>query len=179
MQTLIKRYLMFYIAITTKIVDRGNIDISKTFDHKFDLSDMSDMYKPSLYMSDGLLEPAIVLFYKAEEKMCDYMMDMLENIEFKYNEGLYNILEEFLVKSSSFDMRGVILGNMKLHGEGPRKKLSDTIADDLANKSHDWLGMFKRNELSDNLIYPYACLYYEIQDQVKILKKYNNYIDSV
>ncbi|MBE6075412.1 MAG: hypothetical protein E7202_13025 [Selenomonas ruminantium] len=178
-QTLIQRYLMFYIAITTKIADRNKVDVKRAFEHSFELADMSDMYKPSLYISDGLIEPSIVLFYKAEEKLCNFMMEMVKNIDFKYNEDLYKILEEFLMKSTMYDVRGTILGNMNLQGKEKRKRFSDIMADDLANEMHDWLGKFKRNELIGNAIYPYVLLYYGIREQIQLIKRYNNYINQI
>ena len=179
MQTLIQRYLMFYIAITTKILDRNKVDIKRVFEHNFELADMSDMYKPSLYMTDGIMEPSIVLFYKAEEKLCDFMMDMVKNIDFKYNEKLYTILEEFLMESTVYDVRGTILGNMNLQGDGERKRLSDIMADNLTNKTHDWLGRFQRKELFGNAMYPYVLLYYGIREQMRIIKRYNDYIGQL
>lgn len=41
---------------------------------------MCDLYEQSLYTCEGIFEPSIVLFYKAEEKLRNYIIDMVENI---------------------------------------------------------------------------------------------------
>lgn len=78
--------------------ERKNIDIF-TLNPKFRFQHMCDMYRQSLYLSDGLYEPSIVLIYRAEDDLRSYMIKILENIQFKYHEELYNLLIEFVVLS--------------------------------------------------------------------------------
>lgn len=178
MATLIRRYLMFYMSLTTRLNERTSIDIEKAFNHQFNFSDMADMYKASLYVSEGFSEPTIVLFYQAEEKLRSYMLRMLENIDFKYTPELEVLLQSFVTQSVDFDMRGQILGNIKT-AQGCDKKLIEDISSYIADEKHDWPGMFHRGELKSNLMLPYVLLYYCIQDQCRMLKEYRDCLQKL
>lgn len=177
MQSLIKKFLMFYVTVTTRMNKRNKVTETNPFNHNFKFSDIADMYLPSLYLSEGLLKPSIELFYDAEEKIREYMLKMLENIDFKYNIELEKILMDFVTKSTDLDMRGYILGALKTRTGN--ENMIDCISRDIANESHDWLGKFERGELKSHSILPYVQFYYCIQDQVRMLKEYKDYIDKL
>lgn len=177
MNTLILKYSMFYISVTTRLENRNNVDLDNAFHHKFKFNDMADMYMTSMYISEGFLTQAIVLFYRAEEKIREYMFKMLENIDFKYNTGLEEILLEFVTKSVDLDMRGSILNAM--HTSMGAKKMSEVVSEYIADEKHDWLGMFDRNELKGNMMFPYVIFYYNIQDQARLLQNYLDYVKAL
>lgn len=177
MRSLIQKFLMFYITVTTRMKDRNKTKGTNPFTHKFKFSDIADMYLPSLYLSEGLLKPSIELFYGAEEKIREYMLKMLENIDFKYNTELEKILMDFVTKSVELDMRGYILGALKT--QTGNEKMIDGISKDIANENYDWLDKFHRGELTSNSMLPYVIFYYSIQDQVRMIKEYMDYIDQL
>lgn len=178
MRTLIQRFIMFYISVTTRIEDRKSDRLDDPFNHKFNFSDLADMYLTSMYISEGFLEPSIVLFYRAEENLRAYMLRMLESIEFRYSEELEKILIEFVTKSADLDMRGNILGAIQTRS-GKKEKLSECVSSMISDKNSDWLGKYARGELSGNLMLPYVIFYYNVQDQIRLLKKYLDYLKTL
>ena len=88
----------------------GYIENPLEIKNDFIFEDMCDLYEQSLYTCEGIFEPSIVLLYKAEEKLRNYIIDMVENIDFKYNEELLQILMRFVESSIEYDMRGAIFG---------------------------------------------------------------------
>lgn len=177
METLIRRYSRFYISVTTRRCNWGKVDFEHPFEHIFSFSDMADMYRPSMYLSEGFLEPSIELFYRAEEDLRNYMLRMLENIDFKYNDPLEKILLEFVTKSVDLDMRGNILGALKT--KFGNEKATDCISREIADEKYDWLGKFQRKELNGNTMLPYVTFFYNIQNQMRLLQKYLNYVKQL
>lgn len=163
---LIKRYQKLLYALTTRIQDRTIIDIDSIFDRQFKFSDMADMYRPSLYQNEALLEPTVVLFFR------------IEDIDFKYHEKLYETVQPFISESISNDLSGVIIGNKTvMMGD---KHLTDEIAKMIGDDSNDWLGKLKRGELSVNhLLFPYVLLYSHLLKQVEHLKQYIIYMKAI
>ncbi len=180
MQTLIRRYLMFYMSLTTRIADRKEAgDVDKAFTHTFKLSDMADMYQTSLFLTEGFSDSTIELYYKAEYELRNYMLKMLENIEFKYNTELAGLLLDFTVKSIDLDMSGQMLERAKMKKYGNGKKDIEYIEKMIADEKYDWIGKFGRGELQGNLMLPYVILYYTCQEQVGMIKKYTEYIKNI
>lgn len=177
MKALMQKYFMFYIPVTTRIENRHTEEIVNPFEYRFKLSDMADMYLPSLYLSEGFSKPAIVLFFDAEERLREYMLRMLENVDFKYNKTLEKILLDFVTKSVDFDVRGSILDapNIRFGNE----HASDVFVRDIKNEQHDWLAMFQSGKLKNNAMLPYVLLYYNIQDQMRLLHDYNEYVNEL
>lgn len=178
MQTLVNQYFKFYMALTTRLGSREDFDIKKVYEHQFKFSDLADMYRTSAYICEGLMEPTITLFYKAEENLQNYMLKMLENIDFKYTHGLENILQDFLEKTAKFNVRGSVLG--ALNTSFGEKKSFEEISKWIADENELWLEKYKNGELKGiNVMYPYVILYFGIQKQVQILKEYRNYVTTL
>ena len=78
----IEQYTLYYRCITTPVSEDMRTDYKLNADFAF--KDMGDMYEQNRYMAEGLLEPAISVFYRFEDKIREYMMSMLNNISFKY-----------------------------------------------------------------------------------------------
>lgn len=168
---LIKRYQKLFYALTTRIQDRTEIDIDSIFDRHFKFSDMADMYRPSLYQNEALLEPTVVLFFRVEERLRESFLHMIEGIDFKYHAELYAIIQSFISESISNDLSGVIIGNKTvMMGD---KHLTDEIAEMIGDVSNDWLDKLKRGELPVNhTLFPYVVFYFHLLKQVEYLKQY-------
>lgn len=177
MQSLIQKFCMFYIPVTTRLKDRNRAMEENPFNHQFKFSDIADMYSTSMYVSESLAKPAIVLFYDAEERLREYMLRMLENVNFKYNTEIENILLEFVTKSLDLDVRGGILDAINTRCSNER--MCDIVSRDIANEAYDWIGEFQRGKLKSNLILPYVLFYYNVHDQVRLLKAYTAYVDKL
>lgn len=180
MQTLIRRYLILYMLITTRIADRKEVwDIDKAFTRTIKFSDMADMYQTSSYLTEGYSNPSIELYYKAEHELRNYMLKMLENIDFKFNTKLASLLLDFTIKSTDLDMSGQMLERATMKKYGIGKKDVEYIERMIASEKYDWLGKFGRGELQGNLMLPYVTLYYTCQDQVRMIKEYTEYIKQI
>lgn len=174
METLIKKYLMFYIPVTTRLANRDKAVADNPFNHNFKFSDLADMYSTSMYVNESLVKPVIVLFYDAEEKLKEYMLRMLENVDFEYNPELEKILMEFVTKSTNLDVRGNIL-------DAVNTRMGNTIASEhiasyIADEKNDWLEMFQQGKLKSNIMLPYVLFYYSIKGQVRLIKDYMDYM---
>ena len=110
----------------------------------------------------------------SQEKLRNYIIDMVENIDFKYNEELLQILMCFVESSIEHDMRGAILGNINTQSGG--EKLTKTISKYIKDSSHQWVEKGKRGELSANLMLPYVQLYQVLKIEIDLLIQYNQYL---
>ena len=176
MTVLINRYLMYFHCVTTPINKRKN-ENPLEIKNDFIFEDMCDLYEQSLYTCEGIFEPSIVLFYKAEEKLRNYIIDMVENIDFKYNEELLQILMRFVESSIEYDMRGAILGNINTQSGG--EKLTKTISKYINDSSQQWVEKGKRGELSANIMLPYIQLYQVLKIETDLLIRYNQYLGGL
>ena len=177
MEILINLYLRNYIALSTRITDRRESNVEDAFNHKFMLSDMADMYKPSLFINEDYFVSTIELFFQSEERLNDYMLKMLENIDFKYNETLCDIIQDFVIESATCNVRGQILGNRhKINGN---KMLTDDVVNNMLDDSVNWIEMYEKGELFNNIMWPYIVFYYSIQEQVKRIKCYKEYMNGL
>ena len=165
---------MYYLySSTNKRKNENPLEIK----NDFIFEDMCDLYEQSLYTCEGIFEPSIVLFYKAEEKLRNYIIDMVENIDFKYNEELLQILMRFVESSIEYDMRGAILGNINTQSGG--EKLTKTISKYINDSSQQWVEKGKRGELSANIMLPYVQLYQVLKIETDLLIRYNQYLGGL
>jgi hypothetical protein len=181
MQILVRRYLMFYISLTTRLEDRTKqmeID-DNVFNRQFTFSDMADMFQTSLFLTEGFSDTSIELFYKAEHELREYMLRMLENIDFKYYKNISVLLLDFTTKSKNLDMSGQIYERVIMKKNGVGKEVIDKISTMIADKSEDWIGKLNRGELQGNIILPYVLLFCTIQGQVRMIKEYTDLIKKI
>lgn len=173
MQALIRRYQMFYLSVTTRLENRNEmVSLECVFDRQFKLSDMADLYKPSLYLAEGFSDSSIELFYKAEHEMKEYMLRMLENIDFKYYPDLARLLLDFTVKSTDSDVSGQILERAKMKRFTSRDTAIEIVEKMMEDQSTDWVEEYRQGRLRGNVILPYVILYDTIQDQARLIKEY-------
>ena len=180
MQALIRRYQMFYLSITTRLEKRSeSVRLDCVFDSQFKLSDMADMYQPSLYVAEGFSDSSIELFYKAEHEMKEYLLRMLENIDFKYHPDLARLLLEFTVKSTDSDVSGQILERAKMKKISSRDAAIEIVEKMMVDETTDWVKEYRQGNLRGNVILPYVMLYDTIQDQARMIKEYIEYIKKL
>lgn len=176
MKVLITRYLMYFNCVTVPIEKRGE-DSPLRVSSQFEFEDMCDLHEQSLYTCEGTFESSIELFYKSEEKLRNYMIEMIQNIDFKYNKKLKEIIMQFVEESIEYDMRGAILGNIKTHSGG--KQMTKTIMEYIKDTSHDWVGKGQRGELTSNIMLPYVQLYMLLKNEIELIREYKNYIANI
>ncbi len=173
----LKKYKKYHNCVTNPMKERKNIDVLK-LNTTFQFQDMRDMYRQSLYLSDGFYEPSIVLFYRAEDELRNYMIKMLENIQFKYHKELYDILIEFVELSQSIDIRGSILDDVlvKKIDENFLKNVETYIRDAV---QHKWVERALEGQLISNIMLPYVQLYWLLQKEAEILNRYETYMSEL
>lgn len=174
MNLFLKKYKKYYNCVTNPMAERKNID-ALTLNPKFQFQDMRDMYRQSLFLSDGFYEPSIVLFYRAEDNLRSYIIKMLENIQFKYHEELYDLLIEFVELSQSIDVRGSILDDILV------KKIDEKFLKEIEGyikeaEQHKWVEKALEGNLVSNVMLPYVQLYWLIQKEAELLIRYEEYI---
>lgn len=173
----LKKYKKYYNCVTSPMAERKNIDVL-TLNLMFQFQDMRDMYRQSLYLSDGFYEPSIVLFYRAEDELRNYMIKMLENIQFKYHEELYDILIEFIELSQSMDVRGSLLDDV-LVKKRDEKLLKDIEAYIKDAEQHKWVEKASEGQLVSNIMLPYVRFYWLIQKEAELLIRYEACISKL
>lgn len=170
----IEQYTLYYRCITTPLLEnkRTNYKLNKDFTFR----DMGDLYAQNGYMTEGLFEPAISVFYRFEDKIREYMMSMLNNISFKYYIEIENILEEFVEKSFSLDTRGNILGNISaMLGE---EKVIDIISKNIKDTTYDWIEIISHSK-NANIMAPYVQLYFLLKEEADLLIKYKKEVNKL
>ena len=170
----IEQYTLYYRCITTPVSEDMRTDYKLNADFAF--KDMGDMYEQNRYMAEGLLEPAISVFYRFEDKIREYMMSMLNNISFKYYIEIENILEEFVEKSFSLDTRGNILGNISIMLG--KEKITDVISKSIKDSTCDWIEVISHSK-NANIMAPYVQLYFLLKDEADLLTKYKEEVDKL
>ena len=175
MSVLIERYLMYFRCLITPIEKRDKIGDFTQLPFQFEFQDMCDLYRQSLYLCEGLFESSIELFYKSEETLRNYMIEMIQNIDFKYNKQLQEILIQFVKASIDYDMRGAILGNMTAQSND--EKMTEIVMKSIKDTSYDWVLKEQKGELDSNLMMPYVQLYKLLKDEMKLIQCYKDYIE--
>ncbi len=173
---LIEEYIIYYYCITTPIQQRTE-DVPLFLKRDFSFKDMQDLYSPTLYLKDALLKPAVELFYSAEEKLREQMMQMLTSIDFKYNSELEKILIEFIEISLESDVRESIIGNTKI--TAGKKKASDLAVEMIKDENKDWVEKFKKGTIGGNIIVPYVGLYIMLGREAEVIEKYRKYVSEI
>lgn len=170
----IEQYTLYYRCITTPLLENKRTDYKLNKDFTF--RDMGDLYAQNGYMTEGLFEPAISVFYRFEDKIREYMMSMLNNISFKYYIEIENILEEFVEKSFSLDTRGNILGNISaMLG---KEKVIDVISKSIKDTTYDWIEIISHSK-NANIMAPYVQLYFLLKEEADLLIKYKKEVDKL
>lgn len=176
MNILLQRYFRYCFCVTTPIAARNKY-VSFTPNTEFVFSDMYDMYNTTAFAIDNIMEPAIVSFYKSEDKMYRYVHRMIENIPFKYNKNLAKILMNISEIRLTLDSKDAILGNMNsMPGERP---LSETISEYIKSNANDWVKMFDMGQLQSNIMLPYVLLYKRLKKEIELFNEYQKCIEQL
>lgn len=175
MSILILRYSQYVHCVITPINKRFTFD-PLILKEDFQLEDMCDMYKQSLYLCSGCYVPSITLFYKAEEELRNYMIRIVENIQFKYNVELKEIIMSFVENSLASDVRSAVLGYMNV--EASSGIATEEIEKFIKDSSYNWVEMYHKNELDSNMMVPYVLLFELLKIEAKLLNQYKNYLEK-
>ena len=178
MTLLIERYTLFFQCVTSTIENRLECARSSDLLRDFSFSDMADMYKLSTVLSVELLRPSIELFYEAEHMLREYMIEMIKNIDFKYNKDIEDILIEFIEKSKGMDVSGVIINNQQILSGN--KIQSEVVSQYIREEEqHKWTEKYLQGKLNGNLMTPYVALFFLLKEEGRLINKYQNLIINI
>ena len=174
---LIERYTLFFQCVTSTIEKRSECVKSMDLLRDFSFSDMADLYKLSTVLSVELLRPSIELFYEAEQMLRNYMIEMIKNIDFKYNKNIENVLIEFIKKSKEMDVSGVIINNQQiLFGN---KKSSEEVSQSIKEEKNKWVEKYLQGQLYSNQMTPYVMLFLLLKEEGRLVTEYQRLITTV
>ncbi|BCZ48123.1 hypothetical protein psyc5s11_41900 [Clostridium gelidum] len=176
MLILIKKYVMYFNYVITPMEKRAGFNhLDLKTDFLFE--DMCDMYVQTLENCDALFKPRITLFYDSEEKLRDYMIRMIENVPFKYNDKLKDCIMNFIEKSLAYDVRGAILDKIN-NRTADNQKLSEIIQKEIKDPSNKWLEKALNGEHIGFML-PYVKLYNLMQIEIQLIIEYQNYLKNL
>lgn len=169
---LLERYELFHNNVVTTSEKFEASD--KTLKTSFSFNDICDLYEQCRYITEGIYEPAIAVFYKSEEQVRDYMMRMLENISFKYYKEIGDAIEKFVQVSYQNDVKGYILQGLSL-STGSKKEWKEVVRDYIKDTEIDWIKVISESKTA-NAMGPYVALYYLLQEEAKTILTYRSLI---
>ena len=103
---------------------------------------------------------------------------MLENIQFKYHQELYDLVLEFVELSQSIDVRGSILDELLIK-KRDEKLLKDIESYIKGAEQHKWLEKAAKGELVSNIMLPYVQLYWLMKKEAELLIRYEECISKL
>ena len=138
---------------------------------------MKDLYFPCILISE-MQKSAISVFYSEEKKIKEYMLRMLENIEFKYYTRIQQILLAFIKQSEAHDVSTAILNYENLRVGN--KKMTESIAETIAtNPANNWVEKIESGQLTSHLMTNFVILYRLLQNESFLLNEYISKIDQL
>lgn len=164
----IEKYFQVFAQITTPLSVFSQQQ-DKYINPDFKFEDMQDLYFPCLLIVKSQ-HSAISVFYSEERRIKNYMLKMLENIDFKYYPHIQNLLIAFVKQSEANDVRQAILDyeTKVVYGKPLSKIISSQIA---TNNVDDWVGQFESGKLESNIINNFVILYRLLQKEFFLLNE--------
>lgn len=156
----IDRYFTYIIPVTTPISNRKN----QTINENFHFSDMQDLFKTTLRMTDHHFTPAIEYYFKSLNELATSLEDLVKHGYAQHWPALEKLCLEFIYSSKNLDFSDHILNQPNTRfGE---KKGSESDAEMI--KKHEGEVKF----LPSNAINAYVALYFQIHSGFDFVKKY-------
>ena len=169
----LEKYFKVFAQITTPLnIYSQQPDKPINYDFKFE--DMKDLYFPCLLMCEEQ-KSSISVFYSEEKKIKDYMLRMLENIEFKHYLIIQELLLAFVKHSEAYDVSNAILKYETMSAS--KKKVTELISEQIAtNPIDNWVEKFESGKLKSNLINNFVILFRLLQTELFLLTEFNKKI---
>ncbi|WP_407715787.1 potassium channel family protein [Comamonas testosteroni] len=156
----IDRYFTYIIPVTTPISNRK----SPTINENFSFSDMRDLFKATLRLTDHHFTPAIEYYFKSLNDLTNSLEDLVKYGYAQHWPALENLCLEFIYSSKNLDFSDFILNQ-------PKTMLGDKTGSEFDAemiKNHEGELQF----LSSNTKNAYVALYIQIRSGIDFEKKY-------
>lgn len=173
----IKNYKSHIAQLTCS---KENYQKEKKFEinRDFKFEDMKDLYFPCLDLSQGY-ESIVSVFYKTEKKIVNFMISMVQNIDFEFYPELKNNLLTFTSFSEANDVSKGILDYENKTAGG--KKLADDISRLIGqNNTENWVDRyFEGDKMVSNCIFPHIVLFKLLKKELECIDAYEQLIEHL
>ncbi len=173
----IRYYTLYYNQMTVPLGNERDVS-SKNFRKNFKVSDLADLYQPTLLMKDSFRVSPVEKFFVVEKKLSDTFSQILINQDFKFYPNLNSIFQTFIEQSLNNNPSGAILGNinMRFGNKDSTIEISKMLKSH-GNEYYEKLVAGKVNH--SNLLFPYCLLYEFMQNEATVIEQYKNYIQEI
>lgn len=182
MQLYIEEYVSDFYNVSTPLANRTG---SVCMPERFELSDMCDLFLMSLNINSRMYTRCIDLFDAIELTLRNYIIELLVNIDFKYNKNLEELLLEFVKISATYDMREAIKSSSEIITSSSEKKyegqkFSVLISDMLRNEGNEFYKRFDTDEKNvSHPLAPYVFIYIKMNKERDLINEYQNIIKAI
>ncbi len=149
------------------------------FCNDFILSDLKDIYKLNVLLTEPLNTPIVSSFFNIEKELYDYFLRMNEEIDFKYSNELSVMLNEYFKNTNEYDSRNSIIGWYK---DEQYRGIANNMCD-MLNKypERDFEKEFDENDesLSSNSITQIIMLFKLMKFQKVGIEKYLAIVEKI
>ena len=108
-KVLISKYILYFNYVVTPENKLQKMP-TDNFCNDFILSDLKDIYKLNVLLTEPLNTPIVFGFFNIEKELYDYFLRMNEEIDFKYSNELSVMLNEYFKNTNEYDSRNSIIG---------------------------------------------------------------------
>ncbi len=164
----IEFYNEYTYIITTPISGRTH---DGAINRNFNFNDLSDLYNPSLRLSDSLFEPAIKYFFIHQTNLINDIKNLLHNVELNDWNELENIIIDFLELNKEMDFKdGILSLSDSMQGD---KKSSDIFSNYISEHTCDL------KFTGANMMNLFVGLYHLIKSNLIFVDKYQAQIAEI
>ena len=174
---LMKLHIKNYKAALFEIIttDSWQNEFDENLPIDINLKDLYNCDKPCLLVCSLPGVSKIENYHIKEQNLASYMIKMVENIDFDYNENLKHLLIEFINTSSYTSITKNIIGytkNKTSSGRTPHEIFKDTII----TSSDKLIAEFEEGKLGGNIFYSYVFFYKALKIELDIIELYEKLI---
>ncbi|MFC6631797.1 potassium channel family protein [Microbulbifer taiwanensis] len=163
---LAEKYRQSVIQVTSPLEKRKD-----NYNPDFTLSDMRDLYRSSMLITQDYHEPAIKYYFSSLELLNNEISDLIKNVDLRLFPALENNSLEFVKSVHYFDFSDAILGAVKSRlGE---KKMTVVVSEMLERYKGEV------RSLESSLINGYISLYHQIKLLMRLIDSIEGEINDV
>lgn len=180
---IMSQYISLYLKAFASIVIPNKIgvrvEIKRDKDDEFSFSDLSGMYEPSYMIVEKGVKSSIEIYYEYEEKLAEYIMKVIENIDFEFYPQIQEILMEFYRVWTECDERDMVLWPLRIDNEEGGKNMKKIVIDMIKDERMNWVERNDRGELNGNIMKAYVELYQKVRNERKLIARYEQEIKKL
>ena len=165
-----REYEVFVKALFIPVNERAE-RLNDPLPEKLTVHDFKDIYSETRLVNYGS-DSAIEKYYFAEENLRNYVIRILEEINFEYHPELKNILVELLKVSMDYHSKSKVLEL------AANEEQLNRISFIIKNESNDWEADFDKG-IYNNDVSTFVILLKQIKEERKLIDNYQKYISTI